>query len=117
ALERLGTSEAFEVLRRHAESEEAPKLEPAPDECELVERARSQFEPLVELFRQRRLEPQLSKLELFVLDRLGQYRKKCPEPKLPLVDRVEAWIKRGSAQLVIRAQARLWKKHKLAPSV
>ncbi|PRP89893.1 RNA polymerase-associated protein RapA [Enhygromyxa salina] len=116
-LDRVGTSEAFEVLRRHAEAGEASKLEPAVDERQLVERARAQFEPLVELFRQRRLEPQLSKLEFYVLDRLGQYRKKCPEPKRPLLDRLEAWVKGGSAQLVIRKQARLWKKHKLAPAV
>ncbi|EDM81673.1 hypothetical protein PPSIR1_22189 [Plesiocystis pacifica SIR-1] len=116
-LERVGTSEAFELLRRHSEAGEAPMLEPAADESDLVERARDEFELLVELFRQRRLEPQLSKLELYVLDRLGQYRKKCPEPKRPLLERIERWVKRGSAQLVIRKQARLWRKHKLAPAV
>lgn len=116
-LERVGASEAFEMLLRHAEAGESTKLEVASDERELVERARAQFEPLVELFRKRRLEPQLSKIELYVLDRLGQYRKKCPEPKLPLLERIEAWVKRGSAQLVLRKQGRLWKKHKLAPSV
>lgn len=116
-LERVGVRKAFEMLLRHAEAGEATKLEVASDERELVERARAQFEPLVELFRQRRLEPQLSKIELYVLDRLGQYRKKCPEPKLPLLERIEAWVKRGSAQLVLRKQGRLWKKHKLAPSV
>lgn len=116
-LERTGPSEAFELLRRHAEAGEAPKLEPLVEDREIVQRARAQFEPLVELFRQRRLEPQLSKIELYVLDRLGQYRKTCPEPKRALLDRVEAWLKRGSAQLVVRKQAKQWKKHKLAPSV
>ncbi|MBA3545401.1 MAG: DEAD/DEAH box helicase [Nannocystis sp.] len=116
-LTRVNTSEAFELLRRHAEAGEAASLEPDENDRDLVERARAQFEPLVELFRQRRLEPQLSKIELYVLDRLEQYRKKSPESKRQLLGRIEAWVKGGSAQLVLRKQAQLWKREKLTPAV
>lgn len=116
-LERVQTSDAFEMLRRHAEAGESSVLQPRPEEQDLVERARAEFLPLVELFRHKRLEPQLSKAELYVLDRLGQYRSKCPEPKLVELDRVEAWVRRGSAQLRLRKYARQWKREKLAATV
>jgi len=116
-LEQVHTSDAFEMLRRQANTGEAPVLEVSKKDRALVEKARAAFEPLVEDFRKSRLEPQLSKIELYVLDRLGQYRKKCPEPERPLVDRIEQWVKRGSAQLILRKQARGWKQEKLSPAV
>lgn len=113
----IPTSAAFDVLRRHAEAGEAQVLEPLPADQDLVERAREEFAPLVDLYRQRRLEPQLSKLELYILDRLGQYRRSCPAPRLPQLERVEAWVRAGTAQLQLRKHARTWRKSKLAPAI
>lgn len=113
-LDRLDAQRALDALERHAEMVEPPPPEAARGSLELVERARASFLPLVAQFRQQRTQPRLSAPEMFVLGRLERYRSQCPAPRLPLLDRLEAWVRSGQGQVALRKYAKQWKREKLA---
>src|SRR5690606_21318118 len=109
-LERIDAQAALDGLRRHADATDSPPPEVARGSLELVERARASFLPLVARFRQQRTEPRLSAPEMFVLGRLERYRVQCPAPRLPLLERLEAWVRSGQGQVALRKYAKQWKR-------
>ncbi len=113
-LEHLDAQAALDGLKRHAEATSPAPAQAAKGSLALVERARASFVPLVAEFRQQRLEPRLSAPEMFVLGRLERYRSKCPAPRLPLLERLQAWVRSGQGQIALRRYAKQWKRQKLA---